>query len=143
MQSDPTLRRWRDAASAAHQGRRTFLANSNIKIPANRTQNNAADDTELYAKGQSYLNREEDVIGSVVGYVPLVSSITRANSSMVLIANAGWLCDNITERVPMAENGHDSVHGLDSCAAKRMSKATAYWHGTKLHPGCVLWTQMR
>ena len=35
-------------------------------------QNNAADDTELYATGQNFLNREEDVIGSVVGYVPLV-----------------------------------------------------------------------
>jgi signal peptidase len=36
------------------------------------SQNNAADDTELYAVGQTFLNREEDVIGSVVGYVPLV-----------------------------------------------------------------------
>jgi hypothetical protein len=31
-------------------------------------QNNAADDTELYAKGQNFLDRKEDVIGSVVGY---------------------------------------------------------------------------
>ena len=93
-----------------------------MKISADRMQNNAADDTELYAKGQNYLNREEDVIGSVVGYVPLVSLVTRLNNNTVLITNAGWLCDDIIERIPMAENGHDSVHGLDSRTAKRMSK---------------------
>jgi hypothetical protein len=38
---------------------------------ADGLQNNAADDTELYATGQNFLNREEDVIGSVIGYVPL------------------------------------------------------------------------
>ena len=45
------------------------------KVIANMPrQNNAADDTELYAKGQSFLDRKEDVIGSVVGYVPMVGS---------------------------------------------------------------------
>ncbi len=38
--------------------------------------NNAADDTELYARGQSYLDRSKDVIGSVVGYVPFVGYVT-------------------------------------------------------------------
>ncbi|KAG7001994.1 RNA 3'-terminal phosphate cyclase [Physcia stellaris] len=38
--------------------------------------NNLADDTELYAKGQDYLNRSEDIIGSVVGYVPFVGYVT-------------------------------------------------------------------
>ena len=33
--------------------------------------NNMADDTELYAKNQDFLNRS-DIIGSVVGYVPFV-----------------------------------------------------------------------
>ena len=37
--------------------------------------NNLADDTELYAKGQDYLTRSEDVIGSVVGYVPVVGYV--------------------------------------------------------------------
>jgi signal peptidase len=31
--------------------------------------NNAADDVELYARGQTYLNRQEEIIGLVEGYV--------------------------------------------------------------------------
>ncbi|KAF2150932.1 signal peptidase complex catalytic subunit SEC11 [Myriangium duriaei CBS 260.36] len=47
--------------------------------------NNAVDDTELYAPGQrylhhapdqSYLNRSSDIVGSVVGFVPYVGYIT-------------------------------------------------------------------
>lgn len=38
--------------------------------------NNIADDTELYARGQSYLDRKEDIIGSVRGYVPGVGYVT-------------------------------------------------------------------
>ncbi|KIV94980.1 signal peptidase complex catalytic subunit SEC11 [Exophiala mesophila] len=38
--------------------------------------NNIADDTELYAKGQSYLDRNADIIGSVRGYVPGVGYVT-------------------------------------------------------------------
>ena len=38
--------------------------------------NNLADDTELYATGQNYLNRERDVVGSVRGYVPFVGYVT-------------------------------------------------------------------
>jgi signal peptidase len=47
--------------------------------------NNAADDTELYARGQSYLTRKRDVIGSVVGYVPKVGYVT------ILLSEYPWL----------------------------------------------------
>lgn len=47
--------------------------------------NNAADDTELYARGQNFLNRKEDVIGSVVGYVPFVGYVT------ILLSEYPWL----------------------------------------------------
>ena len=47
--------------------------------------NNFADDTELYARGQDYLNRKEDVIGSVVGYVPFVGYVT------ILLSEHPWL----------------------------------------------------
>jgi signal peptidase I len=47
--------------------------------------NNAADDTELYARGQDYLNRSKDVIGSVVGYVPFVGYVT------ILLSEYPWL----------------------------------------------------
>jgi len=47
--------------------------------------NNAADDTELYATGQSFLNRKEDVIGSVVGFIPFVGYVT------ILLSEYPWL----------------------------------------------------
>ncbi|KXT00217.1 hypothetical protein AC578_7013 [Pseudocercospora eumusae] len=47
--------------------------------------NNAADDTELYARGQSYLDRSKDVIGSVRAYVPLVGYVT------ILLSEYPWL----------------------------------------------------
>ncbi|KAF2500019.1 signal peptidase complex catalytic subunit sec11 [Lophium mytilinum] len=47
--------------------------------------NNAADDTELYARGQDFLNRKEDVIGSVVGFVPFVGYVT------ILLSEYPWL----------------------------------------------------
>ncbi|KAF2016146.1 signal peptidase complex catalytic subunit sec11 [Aaosphaeria arxii CBS 175.79] len=47
--------------------------------------NNLADDTELYARGQSFLNRKEDVIGSVVGFVPFVGYVT------ILLSENPWL----------------------------------------------------
>ncbi|KAL4921923.1 ubiquitin-conjugating enzyme/RWD-like protein [Aspergillus aurantiobrunneus] len=34
--------------------------------------NNTADDTELYADGQDFLHRKEDIVGSVRGYMPMV-----------------------------------------------------------------------
>lgn len=46
--------------------------------------NNYADDTELYARNQFYLDREKEVIGSVVGYVPFVGYIT------ILLSEHPW-----------------------------------------------------
>ena len=47
--------------------------------------NNVADDTELYAPGQSYLDRKEDIIGSVRGYVPAVGYVT------IMLSEHPWL----------------------------------------------------
>lgn len=47
--------------------------------------NNVADDTELYARDQSYLDRKEDLIGSVRGYVPAVGYVT------ILLSEHPWL----------------------------------------------------
>lgn len=47
--------------------------------------NNAADDTELYARGQIFLNRKEDVVGSVIGFVPFVGYVT------ILLSDYPWL----------------------------------------------------
>ncbi|EHK24262.1 catalytic subunit SEC11 of the signal peptidase complex [Trichoderma virens Gv29-8] len=46
--------------------------------------NNVADDTELFAKGQDYLERS-DIIGSVVAYVPFVGYVT------ILLSEYPWL----------------------------------------------------
>ncbi|KAJ4289387.1 Signal peptidase complex catalytic subunit [Collariella sp. IMI 366227] len=46
--------------------------------------NNAADDTELYARGQDYLNRK-DIVGSVVGYMPFVGYVT------IMLSEHPWL----------------------------------------------------
>ncbi len=47
--------------------------------------NNVADDTELYARDQSYLDRKEDIIGSVRGYVPAVGYVT------IMLSEYPWL----------------------------------------------------
>ncbi|KAF2153716.1 signal peptidase I [Myriangium duriaei CBS 260.36] len=47
--------------------------------------NNAADDTELYAPGQRYLNRATDVVGSAYGFVPFVGYVT------ILLSEHPWL----------------------------------------------------
>lgn len=47
--------------------------------------NNLADDTELYAKGQGYLDRSTDIIGSVVGYIPFVGYVT------ILLSEHPWM----------------------------------------------------
>ena len=47
--------------------------------------NNVADDTELYARGQKYLNRKEDIIGSVRGYIPGVGYVT------IMLSEHPWL----------------------------------------------------
>ncbi|KAH7139403.1 signal peptidase complex catalytic subunit sec11 [Dendryphion nanum] len=47
--------------------------------------NNAADDTELYAPGQSHLTRKDDVVGSVAGFIPFVGYVT------ILLSEYPWL----------------------------------------------------
>ena len=47
--------------------------------------NNAADDTELYAVGQNFIDREKDVVGSIRGYVPAVGYVT------ILMSDYPWL----------------------------------------------------
>ncbi|MCJ1301191.1 Signal peptidase complex catalytic subunit [Hypocenomyce scalaris] len=47
--------------------------------------NNLADDTELYARGQDYLERSGDIIGSVKGYVPFVGYVT------IMLSEHPWL----------------------------------------------------
>ena len=47
--------------------------------------NNNADDTELYARGQDYLDRSRDIIGSVRAYAPLVGYVT------ILLSEHPWL----------------------------------------------------
>ncbi|ROT42937.1 hypothetical protein SODALDRAFT_288620 [Sodiomyces alkalinus F11] len=46
--------------------------------------NNNADDTELFAKGQDYLG-PDDIIGGVVGYIPFVGYVT------ILLSEYPWL----------------------------------------------------
>ena len=46
--------------------------------------NNLSDDTELYAKGQDYIERK-DIIGSVVAYIPFVGYVT------ILLSEHPWL----------------------------------------------------
>jgi len=47
--------------------------------------NNAADDTELYAQGQRFLRRDRDVIGNVIGYFPGVGYVT------IMLSEHPWL----------------------------------------------------
>lgn len=47
--------------------------------------NNNADDIELYPHGQWYLDREKEVIGSVVGYVPFVGYVT------IMLSEHPWM----------------------------------------------------
>lgn len=47
--------------------------------------NNLADDTELYARGQDYLDRSEDIVGSVRGYIPMVGYVT------IMLSEHPWL----------------------------------------------------
>jgi signal peptidase len=46
--------------------------------------NNVADDTELYARGQDYIERQ-DIIGSVVAYIPFVGYVT------IMLSEHPWL----------------------------------------------------
>ncbi|RLV91633.1 Signal peptidase complex catalytic subunit SEC11 [Spathaspora sp. JA1] len=50
--------------------------NSQKQLLLTKGDNNAVDDISLYAKKQSYLNRKEDIVGTVKGYLPFVGYIT-------------------------------------------------------------------
>ncbi|KAJ5185335.1 Signal peptidase I [Penicillium cf. griseofulvum] len=47
--------------------------------------NNLADDTELYSEDQDYLDRKEDIVGSVRGYIPMVGYVT------IMLSEHPWL----------------------------------------------------
>jgi signal peptidase len=60
-----------------------FTVRSTAKL-LTKGDNNSADDTELYARGQDYLARE-DVIGSVVAYIPFVGYVT------IMLSEHPWM----------------------------------------------------
>ncbi|PKS06716.1 hypothetical protein jhhlp_006790 [Lomentospora prolificans] len=66
-----------------HRVVRKFGTGPHAKL-LTKGDNNVGDDTELYAKGQDYLERE-DIIGSVVGYFPFVGYVT------ILLSEYPWL----------------------------------------------------
>ncbi|KAM0286403.1 hypothetical protein ACHAQH_000829 [Verticillium albo-atrum] len=66
-----------------HRIVRKFGAGAAAKL-LTKGDNNAADDTELYARGQDYLERQ-DIIGSVVAYIPFVGYVT------ILLSEHPWL----------------------------------------------------
>ncbi|KAK0387052.1 hypothetical protein NLU13_5365 [Sarocladium strictum] len=66
-----------------HRVVRKFGSGDKAKL-LTKGDNNAADDTELYARGQDYLARE-DIIGSVIGYIPFVGYVT------ILLSEHPWL----------------------------------------------------
>ncbi|KAK2745580.1 Signal peptidase complex catalytic subunit [Myotisia sp. PD_48] len=47
--------------------------------------NNIADDTELYARDQDYLDRRVDLVGSVRGYIPAVGYVT------IMLSEHPWM----------------------------------------------------
>lgn len=57
-----------------HRVVRKFGEGEHAKL-LTKGDNNMADDTELYARGQDYLERN-DIIGSVVAYIPFVGYVT-------------------------------------------------------------------
>ncbi|KAK7748703.1 Signal peptidase complex catalytic subunit [Cytospora paraplurivora] len=66
-----------------HRVVRKFGTGEHAKL-LTKGDNNAADDTELYAKGQDYLERQ-DIIGSVVGYIPFVGYVT------IMLSEHPWM----------------------------------------------------
>ncbi|OAQ59213.1 microsomal signal peptidase [Pochonia chlamydosporia 170] len=66
-----------------HRVVRKFGTGDKAKL-LTKGDNNNADDTDLYARGQDYLERK-DIIGSVVGYFPFVGYVT------ILLSEHPWL----------------------------------------------------
>ena len=67
-----------------HRVVRRFGTGDSAKL-LTKGDNNVADDNELYARGQTHLNRKEDVIGSVMGFIPFVGYVT------ILLSEYPWL----------------------------------------------------
>ncbi|PFH61532.1 hypothetical protein XA68_17109 [Ophiocordyceps unilateralis] len=66
-----------------HRVVRKFGSGEKAKL-LTKGDNNVADDTDLYARGQDYLERK-DIIGSVVGYVPFVGYVT------IMLSEHPWM----------------------------------------------------
>ncbi|KAJ5047062.1 uncharacterized protein L3040_002906 [Drepanopeziza brunnea f. sp. 'multigermtubi'] len=66
-----------------HRVVRKFGTGEHAKL-LTKGDNNDADDTELYARGQDYLERK-DIIGSVVAYIPFVGYVT------IMLSEHPWL----------------------------------------------------
>ncbi|KAK7959617.1 peptidase S26A- signal peptidase I- serine active site protein [Apiospora phragmitis] len=66
-----------------HRVVRKFGTGEHAKL-LTKGDNNAADDTELYARGQDYLERK-DIIGSVFAYIPFVGYVT------IMLSEHPWL----------------------------------------------------
>ncbi|KAJ5130458.1 uncharacterized protein N7515_006497 [Penicillium bovifimosum] len=58
---------------------------SGSRMLLTKGDNNLADDTELYAQDQDHLNRAEDIVGSVRGYIPMVGYVT------IMLSEHPWL----------------------------------------------------
>lgn len=52
--------------------------------PLTKGDNNAEDGTTLYAEGQGYLS-PEDIVGGVLGYVPVIEYVA------ILLSEYSWL----------------------------------------------------
>ncbi|OQD75925.1 hypothetical protein PENDEC_c005G03317 [Penicillium decumbens] len=63
----------------------TVNSTPNSHMLLTKGDNNLADDTELYARGQDHLSRKEDIVGSVRGYIPMVGYVT------IMLSEYPWL----------------------------------------------------
>lgn len=66
-----------------HRVVRKFGTDNTSKL-LTKGDNNVADDTDLYAPGQDFLDRQ-DVIGSVVAYIPFVGYVT------IMLSEHPWM----------------------------------------------------
>ncbi|KAJ6187696.1 Signal peptidase I [Penicillium mononematosum] len=72
-------------ASAKKVKEITVGTTPNSHMLLTKGDNNLADDTELYAQDQDYLDRAEDIVGSVRGYIPMVGYVT------IMLSEHPWL----------------------------------------------------
>ncbi|KAJ5692859.1 hypothetical protein N7462_002282 [Penicillium macrosclerotiorum] len=63
----------------------TADSDSSSQLLLTKGDNNVAADTMLYADNQDYLNRQEDIVGSVRGYIPGVGYVT------IMLSEHPWL----------------------------------------------------